>query len=219
MDEVPVKSITILEFLMSGGIIGNIILLILFVLSLIAVFIFINKYLQIQAAEKIHPDFKTHLLNLLNENKIQEAIDYCHSKESILAKMLAKTFAKTGTDKNDLQAVIENIGKLEISNLENNIANLATIAGGAPMLGFLGTVIGMIMAFYNISFSMGDVRIETLSEGIYTAMITTAVGLVVGIFAYFTYNFLVTRVKKLITKLESEVLDFVYAIENPQMNK
>jgi len=201
---------TYLEFLFSGGIIGNIIIFILFFLSVISVYIFFKKYMQINLASGIDFRFKNQIFSLLEKGEIEDVIQLCRKKKNMFASVLKEVLSRNiGSQQQKIKDNIDNSIQRELIKLETNISTLASIAGGAPMIGFLGTVIGMIMAFYRISAGAGNVEIEMLSQGIYTAMFTTAIGLVVGIFAYFTYNFLVSKIQNISTKLELEVIEIL----------
>ena len=147
--------------------------------------------------------------------KVDSALALCKSNKSPIARMIEKGLMRIGRPLNDINAAIENVGKLEVSRLEKNVAGLATIAGAAPMLGFLGTVIGMIIAFYDMSMAGNNIDISLLSTGIYQAMITTVGGLIVGIVAYVCYNILVAKVEKLVYRLEARSSEFMDLLNEP----
>jgi biopolymer transport protein ExbB len=194
---------------------GGWIMAILGVLSLITFYIFIERYLVISKASKEDKNFMNNIRNFIKEGKLDSAKALSAHNDSPMGRMIAKGLARIGKPLNDIHAAIENVGKLEISRLEKNVAGLATIAGAAPMLGFLGTVIGMIRAFYDMSMAGNNINIELLSRGIYQAMITTVGGLVVGITAYIFYNILVAKIEKVVYKLEITASEFMDVLNEP----
>jgi biopolymer transport protein ExbB len=147
--------------------------------------------------------------------RLDSALSLCRNNESPIARMIEKGLIRIGRPLNDINSAIENVGKLEVSRMEKNIAGLATIAGAAPMLGFLGTVTGMVIAFYDMSMAGNNIDIALLSNGIYQAMITTVGGLIVGIIAYVFYNILVARVEKLVFILEMRASEFMDLLHEP----
>jgi biopolymer transport protein ExbB len=153
--------------------------------------------------------------NFIKDGKLDSAKAVCANNKSPMGSMIEKGLSRIGKPLNDINAAIENVGKLEISRLEKNVAGLATIAGAAPMLGFLGTVIGMIRAFYDMSMAGNNINIELLSRGIYQAMITTVGGLIVGIIAYIFYNILVAKIEKVVYKLEIAASEFMDVLNEP----
>lgn len=146
---------------------------------------------------------------------LKAAINLCQAQETPIARLIEKGVERIGRPLNDIQTAVENMGNLEVSKLEKGLPMLATIAGGAPMLGFLGTVIGMIQAFYNMSQAGSNVDITLLSGGIYTAMVTTVAGLTVGIMAYFGYNYLTARIDNIVYKMESNTIEFMDLLHEP----
>ena len=184
-------------------------------LSVIAVYIFVERYFTIKSAAHEDSNFMNSIKEYILEGKIDSATALCKSTDSIVARMIEKGISRLGRSLSDVNAAIENVGKLEISKLERGLPTMATIAGGAPMIGFLGTVIGMIQAFYNMSAAGNNIDIGLLSSGIYTAMVTTVAGLVVGIIAYFAYNILVARVEKVVNKLEGTTTEFMDLLNEP----
>lgn len=151
----------------------------------------------------------------IHAGRLDAAVTLCRSTDSPNARMIEKGLSRIGKPLNDINAAIENIGKLEVSKLEKGVAGLATIAGAAPMLGFLGTVIGMIKAFYDMSMAGNNIDIALLSSGIYQAMITTVGGLVVGILAFIFYNILVSRIEKVVYLLEAKATEFMDVLHEP----
>jgi biopolymer transport protein ExbB len=204
-------SMNLWELALKGGPIMIPILL----LSFIAVYIFGDRYFAIQRASKVDPN----LMNLIKQNissgKIDSALAICRSTNKPLARMIEKGITRIGRPLDDVNKAIENVGSLEISKLEKGLPWLATAAGGAPMLGFLGTVTGMVQAFYDMASAGNNIDIQLLSSGIYEAMVTTVAGLIVGIGAYFAYNILVSRIENLIFKMEMSTTEFMDLLNEP----
>ncbi len=194
---------------------GGWILAILAVLSIIAVYIFIERYLAITKASKEEKNFMNNIRDFIHDGRIDSAVTLCKNNDSPIARMIEKGLARIGKPLSDINAAIENVGKLEVSRLEKNIAGLATISGAGPMLGFLGTVMGMIRAFYDMSMAGNNIDIALLSTGIYQAMVTTVAGLIVGIIAYVCYNILVSKVEKLVFLLEARATEFMDVLHEP----
>jgi biopolymer transport protein ExbB len=209
------ETLSIMDLMLSGGIGGQIIMLLMVLLSIAMVYIFVNRMGAIKRANKIDPQFMKDIKDHVASGNVQSAVNLCERSDSPVARMILKGLTRIGKPLQDISASIENQGKLEIQRLERNLPYLATIAGGAPMLGLLGTVIGMILAFKEMANAGGGVQIDMLAEGIYVAMTTTAAGLVVGIFAYFGYNFLVTRVESVIYKMETSSTEFLDLLDEP----
>lgn len=202
-------TLPIIDLVMKGGWIMGIIGL----LSVIAFYIFFERFFVIGRASKQDKNFMNNIRTYIHDGKLESARALCVTNNSPIGRMIDKGLSRIGKPLNDINAAIETVGKLEVSRLEKNVAGLATIAGSAPMLGFLGTVIGMIRAFYDMSMAGNNINIELLSRGIYQAMITTVGGLVVGVIAYIFYNILVARIQKVVYKLEitaSEFMDVLY---------
>jgi biopolymer transport protein ExbB len=204
-------SLPIMNLLIKGGWI----MAVLGLLSVIAIYIFIERYLVISKASKEDKNFMNNIRNFILDGKLSSAKDLCSTSNSPIGRMIDKGISRLGKPLNDINAAIENVGKLEVSKLEKNLAGLATIAGAAPMLGFLGTVIGMVRAFYDMSMAGNNINIELLSKGIYQAMITTVGGLIVGITAYILYNLLVARVQKVVNLLEIRTSEFMDLLHEP----
>ncbi|NCU36012.1 MAG: MotA/TolQ/ExbB proton channel family protein [Bacteroidales bacterium] len=194
---------------------GGWIIAILALFSIIAIYIFIERFLTINNASREDTNFMNHIRDFIHDGKIDAALAMCRKTANPIARMIEKGLLRIGKPLNDINAAIENVGKLEVSRLEKNIAALATIAGAAPMLGFLGTVIGMIRAFYDMSMAGNNIDIALLSSGIYQAMVTTVAGLIVGILAFICYNILVARVEKLVFKLEARATEFMDVLNEP----
>jgi len=204
-------TLSIYDLMLKGGWI----MAILGVLSIIAVYIFIERYLTIKKASKDDKHFMNNIRDFMHNGRLDSALSLCRNNESPIARMIEKGLLRIGRPLNDINTAIENVGKLEVAKMEKNIAGLATIAGAAPMLGFLGTVIGMIVAFYDMSMAGNNIDIALLSNGIYQAMVTTVGGLIVGIFALVFYNILVARVEKLVFILEARASEFMDLLHEP----
>lgn len=205
------KTLPILDLVLSGGWIMGII----GVLSVVAFYIFFERYFIIGRAAREDKGFMDNIRTYIHEGKLESAKGLCVANKSPIGRMIDKGLTRIGKPLNDINTAIENVGKLEVSKLEKNVAGLATIAGAAPMLGFLGTVIGMIRAFYDMANAGNNINIELLSRGIYQAMITTVGGLVVGITAYIFYNILVARIEKVVYKLEITATEFMDVLHEP----
>lgn len=194
---------------------GGIVMIPLAILSIVAIYIFIERYLAISRASKEEYNFMNNIRDFIHNGRIDSAKSLCKNNLSPIARMIEKGVFRIGRPLSDINAAIENVGKLEISKLEKNIAVLATVAGAAPMLGFLGTVIGMVRAFYNMSMAGNNIDISLLAGGIYEAMITTITGLTVGIIAYICYNILVARIEKVVFMLEARATEFMDLLHEP----
>ena len=194
---------------------GGWVLAILAVLSIIAVYIFIERFFAIRKGSKEERNFMNNIRDFIHDGRIDSAVTLCKHNDTPIARMIEKGLARIGKPLNDINTAIENVGKLEVSKLEKNIAGLATIAGAGPMLGFLGTVMGMIRAFYDMSMAGNNIDIALLSTGIYQAMVTTVAGLIVGIIAYVCYNILVSRIEKLVFLLEARATEFMDVLHEP----
>jgi biopolymer transport protein ExbB len=195
---------------------GGWIMIVLALLSLLAVYIFVERWLAIRNASKIDVHFMNNIKDNIHDGKIKSAISLCRRNDSPVARMIEKGVERIGRPLNDIQTSVENVGSLEVARLEKGMPILASISGGAPMIGFLGTVIGMVQAFYEMSQAGGNnIQISMLANGIYTAMITTIGGLIVGIFAYFAYNYLVTRINHVVYAMESKTIEFMDLLNEP----
>ena len=183
--------------------------------SLIAVYIFIERYFVIRRLSKEDINFMDKIKDFIHDGKIESAQTLCQSIDTPITKMIEKGIQRIGRPLNDINAAIENVGRLEIYKLEKGLPTLATVAGAAPMIGFLGTVMGMIIAFYDMSNAGSNINVALLSNGIYTAMVTTVAGLIVGIIAYFAYNILVAKVEKIVNQLEARTSEFMDLLNEP----
>jgi len=193
---------------------GLVINIILVLMLGYAIFVFVERYLALRKATKEDQGFSAKIREYLMDGKIDQAKDYCARSQSPSARMLEKGISRLGKPLESISASIENTAKLEILRLEQRLSFLATAAGAAPMIGFLGTVIGMIMVFFDLQNS-SEINVETIAPGIMTAMITTVGGLVVGIVSYIGYNFLVARIGKVVYQMENDALDFMDVLNQP----
>jgi biopolymer transport protein ExbB len=206
------ESISVWELTLKGGWL----MFPLFLLSLIAVYIFFERLVVIQKTTRIDPRFMDQIANYIRESRIDAARALCQHENTPIGRMVDKGISSLGRPLADIREAVENTGNLEIARLERGLPILATISGGAPMIGFLGTVIGMVQAFYNMAASgSGTINMSMLSGGIYTAMITTVGGLIVAIMAYFGYNYLTTIVKNFVNKLEKNTIYFIDILNEP----
>lgn len=184
-------------------------------LSAIAMYIFFERFYAIRKATKVDSNFMNRIRDYIHEGKMDSALALCESNDTPVSKMISKGIKRIGRPLNDVNAAIENIGNLEVSKLEKNLPTLATVAGAAPMIGFLGTVMGMIQAFYAMANAGNNIEVSLLANGIYTAMVTTVAGLIVGIIAYFAYNILVAKVEKVIFTMEATTTEFMDLLNEP----
>ncbi len=204
-------SLSFIDLAIKGGWIMIPILL----LSVVAVFIFVDRYFAIKKAGKIDASLLERVKVYITGGKIDAALALCKSTDNPASRMLEKGISRIGRPLTDVNAAIETVGNLEISKLEKGLPVLASVAGGAPMLGFLGTVMGMIQAFYDMANAGNNIDVTLLSAGIYQAMVTTVAGLIVGITAYFAYNILVTNVEKVVFKMEVATSEFMDLLNEP----
>lgn len=207
----PGTSMSLFDLLLQGGWI----MIVLALLSMVAVYIFVERWLAIKNASKVDVNFMNNIKDNIHDGKIKSALHLCQRNNSPVARMIEKGVERIGRPLSDIQATVENVGSLEVARMEKGMPILASIAGGAPMIGFLGTVIGMIQAFYEMSQAGNKIEISMLSGGIYTAMITTVGGLIVGIFAYFAHNYLVTRINHVVYSMESKTIEFMDLLNEP----
>ena len=198
----------------SGGILSIIIVMAIFIMSFIAAYIFFERFATIKRATQVDENFMNNIRMNVQSGNIQAAIALCKTQDSPVARMVEKGLMRIGKPLRDIDAAIENVGNLELFKLEKNLSTLASIAGIAPMVGFFGTVTGMIMAFYTMA-TAENVGPGQLAGGIYQALVTTAFGLVVGIFALAGYNFLVAMVDKAVFKMERSTTDFMDLLQEP----
>ena len=203
--------LTLLELAIKGGWVMIPIIL----LSFVAAYIFIERYYVIRKATKEDQNFMNRIKDYIHEGRLEAALALCKATNSPSARMVEKGISRLGRPLQDIQTAIENVGKLEISKLERGFPTLATITGAEPMLGFLGTVIGMVQSFYNMEQAGNNIDVSMMSGGIYTALITTVAGLIVGILGYFAYNTLVVRTEKVVFNLEATLTEFMDILNEP----
>lgn len=184
-------------------------------LSLLGIYIFIERYIVIGRASKEDSNFMNNIRDFMHNARLDSALSLCRNNNTPIARMIEKGLQRLGRPLGDINAAIENVGSLEVAKLEKNISLLATVSGAAPMLGFLGTVTGMVKAFYDMSMAGNNIDIQLLSSGIYQAMVTTVAGLIVGIIAYFCYNILVARVQKIVFMLQFRASEFMDLLHEP----
>ncbi|MBR4980684.1 MAG: MotA/TolQ/ExbB proton channel family protein [Bacteroidales bacterium] len=187
----------------------------LVILSVLTIYIFGMKWWTISRASKIDPNFMRDIRDFIHDGKISAALNLCRQQDTPVSHLIEKGIERMGRPLTDIQTAVENMGNIEIARLEKGLPSLASIAGGAPMLGFLGTVLGMVQAFFNMSQAGNNIDITLLSSGIYTAMITTVAGLIVGILAYFGYNYLTSKVSDLVFTLQSNTIEFMDLLHEP----
>lgn len=209
------KTLTVWQLVSSGGTGGAIIMFTLLILSVLAVYIIVERFLVIKQASKEDDNFMNQIKDNILDGKIDAAKELCKSNDSPIARMIEKGVVRIGKPLSDIGTAVENTGKLELNKLEKNLSTLATISGAAPMIGFLGTVIGMILVFHKMAAGGGGVDLQTLSDGIFTAMVTTVAGLIVGILAYVGYNTLVARVEKIVFVMEARTMEFLDILHEP----
>ena len=209
------KTLSIYKLIVDGGLGGHIIIAILFVLLAVSLYIYFERFFAIKAASKVDKNFMNQIKDFVSNGKLESADSLCKSTNSPTARLIEKGISRIGKPLDDINKAIENAGKLEVYQLERNVSVIATIAGAAPMIGFLGTVIGMIVAIHEIANSGGQIDIKLLSDGLYTAMTTTVAGLIVGIIAYITYNHIVVRTDKIMYQMEAKTVEFLDLLNEP----
>lgn len=208
--------LSVMDIVFSGGLAGQTIMAVIFIMLFFAIYLYFERLMAINAASKIDANFMNNIKMDITKGRIDSAKMLCAKTNSPVARLIEKGISRIGKPLADIHTAIENAGKLEIYKLEKNVSMLATISGAGPMTGFLGTVVGMVIAFHQMAES-GNSKIEmsTLSEGIYTAMMTTVVGLIVGIIAYVGYNHLVTKTDKIVNQMEANVVEFLDLLNEP----
>ncbi|MDA0774337.1 MAG: MotA/TolQ/ExbB proton channel family protein [Bacteroidetes bacterium] len=209
------KTLSLIELIQNGGLGGQLIIGVLFVLLLIVIYIYFERLFAIRSASRFDANFMPQIRTYVIGGKIEGAQALCMNQNKPVARMISKGISRIGRPLEDINTAIENAGRLEVYKLEKNVSVLATIAGAAPMIGFLGTVIGMILSIFEISNAGGNIDMKLLSDGLYTAMTTTVAGLIVGIIGYITYNHLVVKTNKVVYQMESSALDFLDLLNEP----
>jgi biopolymer transport protein ExbB len=209
------KTLSIIDLIFNGGAGSVFIMGLLFFLLAVALYIYFERLFAIKAAAKIDANFMNQIKDHISNGKIDAAKSLCAQTDSPVARLTEKGVSRIGKPLDDINTAIENAGTLEVYKLEKNVSVLATVAGAAPMIGFLGTVIGMILAFHEMATSGGQAEMGALASGIYTAMTTTVGGLVVGIIAYIGYNHLVNMTNKVVHSMEANAVDFLDLLNEP----
>jgi biopolymer transport protein ExbB len=209
------KTLSVLELVMNGGLAAQIIIGVLFILLFVAVYIYFERLFAIKAATAMDGNFMNQIRDNVANGNVQAAKVLCAQQNTPVSRLTEKGINRIGSPLEDINTAIENAGRLEVYKLEKNVSILATIAGAAPMIGFLGTVIGMVLAFHQLATSSGQAEMGALAEGIYTAMTTTVAGLIVGIIAYMGYNHLVVRTDKVVHQMEATAVDFLDLLNEP----
>lgn len=194
---------------------GGWIMIILLLMSIYAVYVYVERTLTLNKALKEDKTFMSKIKDYIHSGKIDSAQTLCQSTDTPVARMIEKGISRIGRPLNDINTTVENVGNIEVSRLEKGIAGLASVSGGAPMIGFFGTVTGMIEAFFQMANAGNNIDVSTLAGGIYTALVTTVGGLAVGIVAYFAYNNLVARIEKVVFILEARTMEFMDLLNEP----
>ena len=209
------KKLRVIDLIMNSGAGGIIIIAVLFIMLFVALVIYFERLSAIKAAAKVDPNFMNQIKAYIKNGNIDGAKILCQQYDTSVANLIEKGVSRIGKPLDDINKAIENAGKLEVYKLEKNVSTLATIAGAAPMIGFLGTVIGMILAFHNMASGGGKIEVSSLAQGIYTAMTTTVAGLIVGIIAYIAYNHLVVKTDKVVHQMEANAVEFLDLLNEP----
>jgi|TARA_R110002051_G_scaffold325766_1_gene430980 biopolymer transport protein ExbB len=209
------KTLSVIDLIFNGGTGSVIIISVLFIMLGVALYIYFERLLAVNAASKIDKNFMNQIRDHVTSGKLEAAKILCAQTDSPVARLTEKGISRIGKPLDDINTAIENAGTLEVYKLEKNVSILATVAGAAPMIGFLGTVIGMILAFHEMASSGGQAEMGSLASGIYTAMTTTVAGLIVGIIAYVGYNHLVNRTDKVVHKMEANAVEFLDLLNEP----
>ena len=195
---------------------GGWLMWVLVALAAVMIFIFVERFIAIRKATQIDKNFMNRIRDYILEGNINSAIDLCRRTDSPFARMIEKGIERIGRPMSDIQTAIENVANVEVAKMETGLPWLASIAGGAPMIGFLGTVIGMVQVFIDMSANQsGGIELAQLSAGMYVAMVTTVGGLMVGIPAYFAHNYLVARVEKMVFRMEATTIAFMDILNQP----
>ncbi|WP_286846675.1 MotA/TolQ/ExbB proton channel family protein [Proteiniphilum sp. UBA5463] len=194
---------------------GGWLMIVLFILLLMTIYVLIERTLVINKASKEDNSFMNRIKDYIHDGKIDAAITLCRNTDTPSARMVEKGITRLGRPTADVMTTIENQGNIEISKLEKGLPVLATSASGAPMIGFLGTVTGMVKAFMSMASAGANVDVTILSTGIYEALVTTVGGLIVGIIALFAYNYLATRIKGIVNRLEMRIMEFMDILNEP----
>ncbi len=209
------KSLSIIELISSGGVAGQFIIGVLFLMLIGATYIYFERLFAIKAASKIDGNFMNQIKDHVSHGKIDAAQLLCAQVNSPVSRLIGKGISRIGKPLADINTAIENAGRLEVYGLEKNVSMLATISGAGPMIGFLGTVIGMILAIFELANAGGTIQMDVLASGLYTAMTTTVAGLIVGIVSFMAYNHLVVKTDKVVYQMEANSLEFLDHLNEP----
>lgn len=209
------KTLSIIELISSGGLAGQLIIGVLFLMLVLAIYIYFERLFAIKAATQIDSNFMNQIKDHVSHGKIDAAQILCAQTNSPVSRLIGKGISRIGKPLADINTALENAGRLEIYQLEKNVSILATISGAGPMIGFLGTVIGMILAIFELANAGGTIQMDVLASGLYTAMTTTVAGLIVGIVAFMAYNHLVVKTDKVVYQMEANSLEFLDHLNEP----
>lgn len=209
--EPTVKSMNIIELAVKGGWI----MIVLAIISIVAVYIFVERYIALNKASKEDKNFINNIKAYIHKGDLEGARSLTKNNDSPIGRMLDKGLIRIGRPLNDINQAVENVGKLEVARLENGVSLVGTIAGLGPSIGFLGTVTGMVKAFFDMSTAGNNIDIQILSSGIYEAMVTTVGGLIVGIICNFLYSILVSKINKIVFLLEARTMEFMDLLHEP----
>ncbi|MBP6428767.1 MAG: MotA/TolQ/ExbB proton channel family protein [Bacteroidales bacterium] len=209
--EPTVKSFSIIDLAYKGGWI----MIVLAILSIVAVYIFVERYIALNKAAKEDKNFINNIKSFIHKGDLEGARNLTKNNDSPIGRMLDKGLIRIGRPLNDINQAVENVGKLEVARLENGVSLVGTIAGLGPSIGFLGTVTGMVIAFFDMANAGNNIDIQILSEGIYQAMVTTVGGLIVGIICNFLYSILVSKINKIVFLLEARTMEFMDLLHEP----
>ncbi len=204
-------SLNVMDLALKGGWI----MIPLLAMSVYAIYVFVERFLALRKAMEVDSNFMDRIRDYIHDGKIESARNLCQASDNPVSRMIEKGISRIGRPLSDVNTAIENVGNIEVSRLEKGLAGLASVAGGAPMLGFLGTVMGMVQAFFEMANSGNQIAVDMLAGGIYTALVTTVAGLVVGIIAYFAYNYLVARIENVVFIMEARTMEFMDLLNEP----
>lgn len=209
------KTLSIYKLIMEGGIGGQIIIALLLVLLTVSLYIYFERFFAIKSASKVDKDFMNQIKDYVANGNLEAAKSLCGNVDTPVSNLIGTGISRIGKPLEDINSAIENAGKLEVYKLESNVSVIATISGAAPMIGFLGTVIGMIISIHEIANAGGQIDIKLLADGLYTAMTTTVGGLIVGIISYISYNHLVVKTDKVVYQMEAKTVEFMDLLNEP----
>lgn len=211
IDTAQQQTLNLIDLFLAGGWI----MWVLLAMSIYAVYLFFERSAALRAALKEDKNFMNKIKDYIHSGNLENARNLCEQTDNPVARLVEKGISRIGRPLNDIQTAVENAGNIEVANLEKGLANLASISGGGPMIGFLGTVTGMIEAFFQMASAGNNIEVSSLAGGIYTALVTTVGGLIVGIVAYFAYNYLVSQVDRVVATLETRTMEFMDLLNDP----